>query len=145
MLTSLHVVPPLPRLRHSTFSPLVTCPLIYSRYPSRHLTCHLTHHLSSSPVFCIRLLHIQLHVMPAGVAWCMQQWALPSSLQICQATAPVLQDELSPWLLPPILVSSVSWPYDLLIFMIWYILFCKLFLTCFIPHLLDYHATCKHS
>ena len=68
----------------------------------------------------------------------MQQWALPSSLQICQATAPALQDKLSPQLLLPILASSVSHPYASIIFMICYISFCKLSPTCFAPCLLDY-------
>ena len=124
--------------------------------------CHLTFPLSSPichlflspvlspdlspipvPCFCIRLFHVQSCVTLTRVIWCAWQWALPSSLQIYWATAPTLQDELSPQLSPPVLVSSVSCSYASVIFMIHYILFWKLFLTCFVPHLLDYHAACN--
>ena len=76
---------------------------------------------------------------------CTRQQAPPGSLQIHLTTAPTLWDKLSLWLSPPVLVSSVSCPYALVIFMMCYILFCKLFLTCFVPCLSDYCATCKHS
>ena len=64
-------------------------------------------------------------------------WAPPGSLQICWATAPTLQDKLSPWLSSPGLASSISQPYVPVKFMRQHILFCKLFHTCFIPHSLD--------
>ena len=119
--------------------------------PTHHIFCHLshhlTHHLTCHPpchlFSLIQLLHVWSHVMPAVVVWHAWQWAPPSSLQIHRATAPRLQDELSPRLLLPVLALSVSHPYASIFFMIHYILFCKLSPTCFIPHLLDYRWWCS--
>ena len=58
---------------------------------------------------------------------------------------PHLQDEPSPWLLPPVLLSSMSRSICLNIFMIHYIPFCNYPLHVSSPRLLDYRATCKCS
>ena len=124
-----------------------------SNHPTLSLSCHHSlhisvthsHHLTPSPDSITHpvtrshtwLLHVWSCVTPTEVTWHAWQCALPSSLQICLATAPVLQDEPSPWLLSPGLASSVSWPYARVNFMIHYIFHLQITPYMFRPPSLD--------
>ena len=116
-------------------------PIMYFHHPTHHLTCHLPpssifpYSTSACLVTCYTH-HSHVMCMTMGSAWLFANLSSNRShvarraLPTIGATCFGIVCELS--------ICPVN-------FLICYILFCKLFLTCFVPHLLDYHTTCKCS